>query len=77
MEESYKLYYWSLKVSTLKRTRESTQRRLQKAANKAKIVDLDLTLKEAQEGRAITRSKMKEVLCQAKELRTAELIKRA
>ena len=77
MEQSYILYYWNLKVSTLKRYRKSTQRRLQKASIKAKIADLALTLTEAQEGRALARSKMKEVLHQAKELRSVELLQRA
>ena len=77
MAESYKLYYWSLKISTLKRNRKSTQRRMKKAGTKAKITDTNMTLQEAQAGRTTTREEMKLVLIKAKELRREELEKRA
>ena len=77
MEESYKMYYWSLKISTLKRCRKSTKRRMKKAADKAGIFDIEMTLKDAQEGRAQARESFKKVLLKAKELRRAELEKRA
>ena len=75
MAESYKLYYWSLKISTLKRNRKSTQRRLKKAAIKAKITDIDMTLREAKERKITAIKKMKLVLIKAKELRREELEK--
>ena len=59
MEESYKLYYWSLKISTLKRSRKSTKRRMEKAAVKAEIIDSEMTLKEAQKGRVCAKERMK------------------
>ena len=47
IEESYKLHNWSLKTLTLERTRKSTLRRLAKAAEKAGITDMEMTLKKA------------------------------
>ena len=59
MSESYKLYYWSLKISSLKRYRKSTLRRLKKAAEKSGIQDRIMTLREAKEERAKARENMK------------------
>ena len=77
MSESYKLYYWSLKISSLKRERRSTLRRLGQAAIRAGIQDTPMTLQEATTARAAARKIMHTVLARAKELRRAELEKRA
>ena len=76
MEGSYKLYYWSLKISTLKRHRKLTIRRLKKAAIEAIILDRGMILREAQGETTKGRQKIKRVLSNAKELRRAELEKR-
>ena len=77
MAESYNLYNWSLKISSLKRDRKSTLRRLKKAASRANIQDKEMTLLEAKAARVEARKVMKTVLARAKELRRAELEKRA
>ena len=77
MEESYKLYYWSLKISGIKRPWRHKEKRVQKAALRAKIQDQLMSLETAIGHRTEARKEMRVVLQKAKELRQAELEERA
>ena len=77
MAEAYKLYYWSLKISGIKKPWRHKEKRVQKAAMKANIQDLEMSLEIAIGHRAEARKEMRMVLEKAKELRRSELEERA
>ena len=66
MNTCYKLYYWSLKISRIKRPGRLKRERLQRAALKAKITDQKMYLEKTIEQRAEARKDMRVVLQKAK-----------
>ena len=62
MAESYKLYYWSLKISGIKKPWRHQEKIVQKAASRAKIQDKMMFLETAIEHRTEARKKMRAVL---------------
>ena len=68
MEESYKLYYWSLKISGIKRPWRHKEKRVQKATLRAKMQDHLMSLETVIGHRIEAMKEMKVVLQKAKEI---------